>query len=130
MFDGTDVYEHIFAAALRLNEPVTLGRIEPLHSAGSHAGLLWESNRNSVVSSIGNSKSEAGLPGRCPPQGDDLLAQDQILSFKRCSRSKQANKRPPKQSAKIPHRKPRSPDSPLLASRIRFAVGTADRQVA
>jgi hypothetical protein len=51
------VYEHIFAAALRLNEPVTLGRIEPLHSAGSHAGLLLESNRNSVISSIGNSKS-------------------------------------------------------------------------
>jgi hypothetical protein len=22
MFDGTDVYEHIFAAALRLNEPI------------------------------------------------------------------------------------------------------------
>lgn len=45
-------------------------------------------------------------------------------SFKRCSRSKQANKRPPKQSAKVPHRKPGSPDSRSLASRIRFAVGT------
>src|SRR5262249_12651207 len=39
-FDGTDVYEHIFSASLRLNEPVAFGRIEPLHSAGSHAGLL------------------------------------------------------------------------------------------
>jgi signal transduction histidine kinase len=42
-FDGTDVYEHIFSTALRLNEPVTLGRIEPLHSAGSHVRLLLES---------------------------------------------------------------------------------------
>jgi hypothetical protein len=39
-FDGTDVYEHIFSTSLRLNEPVAFGRIEPLHSAGSHAGLL------------------------------------------------------------------------------------------
>src|ERR1700745_3741440 len=39
-FDGTDMYEHIFAAALRLNEPITLRWIEPFHSAGSHAGLL------------------------------------------------------------------------------------------
>src|SRR6201981_3689571 len=42
-FYGTDVYEHIFSTALRLNEPVPLGRIEPLHSAASHAGLLLES---------------------------------------------------------------------------------------
>ena len=39
-FDGTDVYKHIFSASLRLNEPVAFGRIEPLHSAGSLAGLL------------------------------------------------------------------------------------------
>src|SRR6266545_1388485 len=28
-FDGTDMYEHIFTAALRLNEPITLRWIEP-----------------------------------------------------------------------------------------------------
>jgi hypothetical protein len=55
-FDGTDVYEHIFSTALRLNEPVTLRRVEPLHSAGSHAGLLLELNHHSVVRSIVNSK--------------------------------------------------------------------------
>src|SRR6266699_905268 len=55
-FDGTDVYEHIFAAALRLNEPIALRRIEPFHGAGSHSGLLAESNNNSVVRSVGNSK--------------------------------------------------------------------------
>src|ERR1700745_2757664 len=55
-FDGTDVYEHIFAAALRLNEPIALRWIEPFHGAGSHAGLLAESNNNSVVRLVGNSK--------------------------------------------------------------------------
>src|ERR1700745_1556378 len=57
-FDGTDMYEYIFAAALRLNEPVTLRWIEPFHSAGSHAGLLVESNRNRVVRQMSDSNSE------------------------------------------------------------------------
>jgi hypothetical protein len=36
-----DMNEHILAAAARwLNEPIPLGRIEPLHSACSHALLL------------------------------------------------------------------------------------------
>jgi hypothetical protein len=30
------VDEHIFAAARRLNEPIALGRIEPLHGAFRH----------------------------------------------------------------------------------------------
>src|SRR5262245_14393067 len=55
-FDGADMYEHIFAAALRLNESITLGWIEPLHSAGSHAVLPVESNHNKVGGSMGNSK--------------------------------------------------------------------------
>src|SRR5262245_17854402 len=55
-FDGANVYEHIFAAALRLNESITLGWIEPLHSAGSHGVLPVESNHNKVVGSMGNSK--------------------------------------------------------------------------
>ena len=51
------MYEHIFAAAtLRLNESIALRWIEPLHSSGSHAGLLVESNSNRVVRSVGNSK--------------------------------------------------------------------------
>src|SRR5205814_1656970 len=45
-FDSADVNKHIFATALRLNEPITLRWIEPLHRAGSHAGLLVESNCN------------------------------------------------------------------------------------
>ena len=32
-----DVHEHILAAALRLDKAVTLGRVEPLHSACSHS---------------------------------------------------------------------------------------------
>jgi hypothetical protein len=33
------VHEHILAAALRLNETVSFGRVEPLHSALSHISL-------------------------------------------------------------------------------------------
>ena len=35
--DRGDVHEHILAAALRLDKAVTLGRVEPLHRACSHA---------------------------------------------------------------------------------------------
>src|SRR4051812_9225901 len=34
--DGGDVNEHILATTLRLDKAVTLGRVEPLHSACSH----------------------------------------------------------------------------------------------
>ena len=43
-FDGANVYKHIFAAALRLNESIALSWIEPLHSAGTDAVLLVEPN--------------------------------------------------------------------------------------
>ena len=43
-FDCANVYEHIFAAALRLNESIALSWIEPLHSAGTDAVLLVEPN--------------------------------------------------------------------------------------
>jgi hypothetical protein len=36
-FDRRDMNEHVLAAvAIRLNKPITLGRIEPLHSTGRH----------------------------------------------------------------------------------------------
>jgi hypothetical protein len=38
--DGRDVHEHIFAAVLRLNEPVSLGRVEPFHSTDRHVSIL------------------------------------------------------------------------------------------
>src|SRR5262249_33957586 len=41
-FDSADVYKHVLAATLRLDEPITLRWVEPLHSARSHAGLLVE----------------------------------------------------------------------------------------
>jgi hypothetical protein len=43
------------------------------------------------------------------PQNIDLLAQHQVLSFKRRSRAEQADQRPPDQSAKIPHRTQHQP---------------------
>jgi hypothetical protein len=39
-FDRRDVDEHIFAAALWLNKPVSLLRVEPLHGTCSHLSLL------------------------------------------------------------------------------------------
>src|SRR5262249_30565861 len=38
--DRGDMDEYVFAAALGLNESITLRRVEPLHGAGSHHGLL------------------------------------------------------------------------------------------
>src|SRR5262249_36456423 len=38
--DRGDMDEYVFAAALGLNEPVALRRVEPLHGASSHHGLL------------------------------------------------------------------------------------------
>src|SRR5260370_14708586 len=61
---------------------------------------------------------------RGPPQDVDLLAQHQVLRLERPSRSEQPDKRPPSQSAKVPHRTTASPDSQPLASRTRFPIGT------
>jgi hypothetical protein len=38
--------ENVLAAALRLNEPVTFGRVEPLHDTGRHRSLspFWNFN--------------------------------------------------------------------------------------
>src|SRR5712691_11053181 len=38
--DRGNVHEYVLAAALRLNEAITLGRVEPLHGTGSHRRLL------------------------------------------------------------------------------------------
>src|SRR5215510_11673199 len=38
--DRGDMDEYVFAAALGLNEPIALRRVEPLHGASSHHGLL------------------------------------------------------------------------------------------
>jgi hypothetical protein len=39
-FNRGDVDEHVFAPALRLNEAIALGRVEPFDGACSHHGLL------------------------------------------------------------------------------------------
>src|SRR5207249_8451209 len=38
--DGGNVNEHVLPAALRLNESVPFGRVEPLHGSSSHRRLL------------------------------------------------------------------------------------------
>src|SRR5262245_51076430 len=40
--DGRDVNEHVLAAVFRLNEPVALGGVEPLHSPCRHVDLRKE----------------------------------------------------------------------------------------
>jgi hypothetical protein len=69
--------------------------------------------------------AEAMPPWRCPPQDIDLLAQHQVLRLERRSRSEPPDKRPPDQSAKVPHWTAASPTLPPLASRTRFTTGTA-----
>ena len=39
LLDSRDMYEHILSAALRLDESVAFGRVEPLHCSGRHRGL-------------------------------------------------------------------------------------------
>jgi hypothetical protein len=36
LLNGGDVQEHVLAAAVRLDEAITLGRVEPLNSTSSH----------------------------------------------------------------------------------------------
>src|SRR4029077_8672790 len=49
-FDRRDVDEHIFTAAtLRLNEPIALGRIEPLHGAFRHYLLQATLRRATII---------------------------------------------------------------------------------
>jgi hypothetical protein len=38
--DRGNMHEHVWATACRLNEPVTFGRVEPLHLASRHVFLL------------------------------------------------------------------------------------------
>jgi hypothetical protein len=53
-----------------------------------------------------------------------LVAKHQDLDFQRGSRSEQSNQPVPDQFAKRDHQAEASPDSQLIASRIRFATGT------
>ena len=43
--DRRDMNKHIFASALRLNETVSFGRVEPLHSTCRHLTLLYKASR-------------------------------------------------------------------------------------
>jgi hypothetical protein len=44
--DCRDVHEHIAAAVLRLNKPITLRRVEPLYFSARHIGLLVDKAKN------------------------------------------------------------------------------------
>jgi hypothetical protein len=59
--DCRNVDKHIFAAALRLNEPIPFLRIEPLHSALGHYLLQIDRRRGAIVA------RPEGKGARLPP---------------------------------------------------------------
>src|SRR6266446_1716736 len=65
--DRGNVDEHVLAAALRLNESVALGRVEPLHGSGSHLGLL------ALCASMNRSRLDRAMR-QVRVLGDDLRA--------------------------------------------------------
>src|SRR5215467_9758232 len=67
--DRGDMDEYVFAAVLRLNEPITFRRVEPFHCAGSHHGLLClhEPSRPHDHRAIAYPKS--ALPKEGTPEG-------------------------------------------------------------
>jgi len=114
----TDLQRHFRPAARsRLPAPV---RSEP-HTMPQDHGLMIASaartsgNHRQRLTNINRSVLQKGGPlWPRPPQNIDLLAQHQVLSFQRRSRSEQADQRPPDQPAKIPHRAAASTDSRSL----------------
>ena len=66
-FDSGDVDESVFRAVLRLDEPVALGRVEPLHGSSWHGLFLQLSRRDCKVAgaarSLGPRGARAGGPG-------------------------------------------------------------------
>jgi hypothetical protein len=63
------------------------------------------------------------------PQNVDLLPRHPNLCLKRCPRPDQVDDHPTNEPAKIPRPATASPDLPLPASRITFAIGTAAADV-
>jgi hypothetical protein len=62
---------------------------------------------------------------RFAPQHVELVSKNQNFRLKPCSRPEQPGQRAYQQSEKIHHRERASPDSRLLASGMRFPIGTA-----
>src|SRR5271168_888726 len=54
LLDGRDVNKDVFPAALRLNEPVSFLRIEPLHSAARHSCSLQSCGGFHSLQLVGN----------------------------------------------------------------------------
>ena len=61
---------------------------------------------------------------RFAPEHIELVSKNQDFRLKPCSRPEQPGQRACQQPEKIYHRDRTSPDSRLLASRMRFPVGT------
>jgi hypothetical protein len=59
-FNRGDMDEHVLAPALRLNESIALGRVEPFDGASSHHGLLEMFERDRSGTTIVRSPAEVG----------------------------------------------------------------------
>src|SRR5262249_9044493 len=60
--DRGDMDEYVFAAVLRLNESIALGRIEPFHGAGSHLRLLVCTNLIATAHHRASAHPKSALP--------------------------------------------------------------------
>src|SRR5215475_10280168 len=60
--DRGDMDEYVFAAVLRLNESIALGRIEPFHGASSHLGLLACTNLIATAHHRATAHPKSALP--------------------------------------------------------------------
>src|SRR6202521_2972166 len=72
-FDRRDVDEHIFTAAtLRLDEPIALGRIEPLHGAFRHYLLHATLRRATIIARPKRKRTPKGaqFPQQRPAGGE------------------------------------------------------------
>src|SRR5215475_4481532 len=86
--DRGDVDEYIFAAALGLNESVALRRVEPLHGASSHHGLLVCTNLIAAARPLCDRSSEVNVAyDKGTPRG--VRQNKAKLEYRECTRFSQ-----------------------------------------
>jgi hypothetical protein len=94
-------------------------RFEDFQSIQHARSQTIQSRKHQAVNAI-----EGHLLRRFATEHIELVSKNQDFSLTPCSRPEQPRQRACQQPEKIYHRERTSPDSRLLASRIRFPVGT------
>src|SRR5580704_3085652 len=120
--------EHIFAAAAsrRLNEPITLGRVEPFYFTGSHFYLPYKPPR---YLSRPNTTSAARLPDSLAILSSRLISEDDTVADNTTPQGKLwkslAKPRPPSPPLRHP-----AASSPAAAGKLRGRTATDCRRSA